>query len=421
MRDQPPAAWTGTPTTLSAINPPRFTTHNATPILIADTHGEGVPAALTSSNNATDATVAIDPAYASGASLESPLNLLSGLLAVTRGKTVAREVLGSGDPRIPGQSFPLAKAPVTYRRKGAGYESSLTLWVDGIPWQEVESFYGQPADAPIFTLTEREDGKTLVSFGDGVNGRRLPTGRDNVVARYRYGAGAASPPMGKLTRLPSSWPDLAKVLNPVAAGGGADAEPADAIARYAPRSVLTLGRAVSVADYGAFAAAAAAPNRTRTVWAWDETRQRTAVTIHVAGEASVRADVKKAVEAVGDPHRPVTVGAAEPVPILLYLSLSIKPGYEPAPIIAAAREALTGPDGLFSASKLAIGQPLFTSAISEAILSIPGLVTILNLTLVRFYGWVPVLMSGTLHVPEDHQWFELAPELLWTGYEVANG
>jgi hypothetical protein len=418
LRDQPPAAWTGTPTTLAAIDPPTFAAQTAWPVLIAETDSNGVPAALSASANAAEASATVNPAYLPGLSLRSPLEILGNLIPVTRGKSVPHEILGSGDARIPGQSFPLAKAPVTYRRNGAAYASSVIMLVDGVPWREVESFYGQPANAAIYTLVEREDGKTLVSFGDGVNGRRLPTGKDNIVARYRYGAGADVPAVGKLTRLPSPWPGLTKILNPVTAGSGADAEPTDQISSYAPRSVLTLGRAVSVADFAAFAASAAAPNRTRAVWAWDETRQRTAITIYVAGGASVLADVRSALAAVGDPHRAVVVGAAYPVPIRLTLGLAIEPGYETAPIIAQATQALVGKAGLFSSARLGVGQPLFTSAISAAIIGIPGVITILTMALSKIVGTGSQPMAGTLHVPDDDTWFDLAPTALSIGCTV---
>ena len=115
----------------------------------------------------------------------------------------------------------------------------------------------------------REDnsGKTHVRFGDGVNGARLPTGVNNVVATYRVGGGAASPPAGKLTVIAKSYPGLRAVLNPVAVTGGADPDPPDQIRHYAPRSVLAFGRAVSVFDYEALAAQAPGVTRARAVWA----------------------------------------------------------------------------------------------------------------------------------------------------------
>ena len=57
----------------------------------------------------------------------------------------------------------------------------------------MQSFYGQPTNAQVFVLREDDQGQTHVTFGDGVNGALLPTGTNNIVATYRYGAGAAAP------------------------------------------------------------------------------------------------------------------------------------------------------------------------------------------------------------------------------------
>ena len=145
---------------------------------------------------------------------------MPNVLPVTRGKTVAKEVLGSGDATNPAQSFKLSQSPVTYLQTGATWASTISLTVNGQPWTEVASFYGQPANATVY-VTYQDDGATHVQFGDGVNGARLPTGVNNVVATYRIGAGAASPPAGKLTVIAQSYPGLRAVLNPVAVGGGA--------------------------------------------------------------------------------------------------------------------------------------------------------------------------------------------------------
>ena len=66
---------------------------------------------------------------------------------------------------------------------------------------------------------------TYVDFGDGINGARLPTGNNNVVATYRIEAGADSPPAGKLTVIAQSYPGLQSVVNPVPVSGGSDPDP----------------------------------------------------------------------------------------------------------------------------------------------------------------------------------------------------
>src|SRR5580700_6887276 len=174
-------------------------------------------------------------------------------------------------------------------------------------------------------------------FGDGVNGARLPTGINNVVATYRVGAGAASPPAGKLTVIAQAFPGLRAVLNPVAVGGGADPDPPSQIRRYAPRSVLCFGRAVSVFDYEALAAQAPGVTRARALWAWDDMRQRTAVSVYVGDDAGAYASAKSVLSASGDPNRPVNVILATPVSVTLTIALIVIPGWDVPAIVAAVQ------------------------------------------------------------------------------------
>jgi hypothetical protein len=116
------------------------------------------------------------------------------------------------------------------------------VWVNGLEWKEVRSFYGLAADAQVFVTEEDEQGKTHVLFGDGENGARLPTGLNNVTANYRYGSGAQAPDAGSLTVVLQPQPGLKAIRNPVQAGGGSDADAPAKVRRLAPRSVLTFRR-----------------------------------------------------------------------------------------------------------------------------------------------------------------------------------
>ena len=133
--------------------------------------------------------------------LSAPFNVLFNLLAVSRGKSVSNEILGSGDSTITaGQEFTLQRSPLTYlpgasAASGDDYHSTLQIWVDGVEWTEVPSFYGQPADARVFVTSEDNQNITHVQFGDGVNGARVPTGVNNVIASYRYGSGGRADPI----------------------------------------------------------------------------------------------------------------------------------------------------------------------------------------------------------------------------------
>lgn len=111
------------------------------PLLVQDANGDGAAASIDTAD-----TVTI-PAPAPA--LTAPLNALFNLLAVTRGKTVPSEVLGSGDSAILGQDFTLQNAPVTYLQdatsvSGDDYSSTVKVWVNGIQWQEVAASTAYP-------------------------------------------------------------------------------------------------------------------------------------------------------------------------------------------------------------------------------------------------------------------------------------
>jgi len=403
LLDQPFALWTGTPTQLLATGAQTFPAMSGLPMLLQDATGAGIQVAGSSAGG-TDLSVGALPDPVPP--LQPPFLALPNLLSVTRGKTVANEVLGSGDATNPAQSFKLSQSPVTYLQTGATWTSTISLTVNGQPWTEVASFYGQPANATVFVTYEDDGGSTHVQFGDGVNGARLPTGVNNVVATYRVGAGAASPPAGKLTVIAQSYPGLRGVLNPLAVAGGADPDPPDQIRRYAPRSVLTFGRAVSVFDYQALAAQAPGVTRASAVWAWNDARQRTMVTVYVGDDTAAAASAKSVLAAAGDPNRPVQVVQATQLAVALVLTLLVTPGMDADQISAGVVAALSDTEtGLFGSWVLAIGQPVFDSQIEAAVLAVPGAVAI---TAATFYA-AGVVDPGPLHNPGEGGTYMLDP------------
>lgn len=403
LLNQPYGPWSGKPAALIATSAQAFPDSLDLPILLQDSSGTGIQA---TGSSAGDASLLLGGLPSPAPALQPPFVVLPNLLPVTRGKTVPNEVLGSGDATNPAQSFKLSQSPVTYLQQGAAWASTIRLTVNGQPWTEVRSFYGQLPGATVFVTYEDDGGSTHVQFGDGVNGARLPTGVNNVVATYRVGAGAASPPAGKLSVISQSYPGLRAVLNPVAVGGGADADPPDQIRRNAPRSVLAFGRAVSVFDYEAIAAEAPGVTRARAVWAWDDARQRALVTVYVGDDGAAVTSAQAVLSASGDPNRPVKVTQATPIPVTLTLSLVTTPGMDFTAIAAAVTSALTDTEtGLFGSWQLAIGQPLFDSQIEAAVLAVPGAVAIIASSF-RANGAPD---PGPLHNPGEGCFYTLDP------------
>ena len=113
------------------------------------------------------------------------------------------------------------------------------------------SFFGAGPQDEVFIVRQNEDGESIVTFGDGETGARLPSGVKNVTATYRFGAGASKPPANLITQMSRPVPGIRRVVNPVGAGGGADADAPKDLQRNAPESALLLGRAVSLPDFEA--------------------------------------------------------------------------------------------------------------------------------------------------------------------------
>ena len=416
----PATTFTGTPAELIAVKPPNFLAGSGH-VLIADANGVGESAdGFTASMDTTAIQVSNlrpDPPPA----MTAPLDVYYNLLPVSRGKTVTNEVLGSGDAAQAGQEFTLSKSPLTYLLSpdpgsGANYKSTLRVWVNGVEWSEAPSFFGQLPAATIFVTREDENNQTHVQFGDGVNGARLPSGTNNVIANYRFGSGADAPAAGTLTVIAKAQPGLSAIRNPVAAGGGADPEPPSQIRKYAPRSVLTFGRAVSGDDYEAIAASTPGVARARAYWSFDPLQQRTLVTVYAGDGEAARSAAELALRGDADPNRPVSVKLAQPVSVQLTLTLVVDAKYIPADVVAAAQQALLDPDtGLFGVNRIGVGEAIYASRIYAACFTVPGARAVHHLTvetgsqggavfhpLLKFqatkFAWSKLVWAGGLHL-----------------------
>jgi len=357
---------------------------------LVDSTGAGVLVEVTGAGNG-QVTVggAGTPPSMIDTPLQVPLQLLVDPVAVSRGTTVTNEVLGSGNAALINQSFTLAKSPLTYFLDGDTPVSTLAVYVDGIEWQEVPSFYGQPAEAPVFVVSRSPDQSvTTVTFGDGVNGARLSSG-GNVAASYRYGSGAASPPAGRLTTIVQPQVNLSSMQNPVAVSGGADPQsPAD-VRNDAPASVLAFGRAISEVDYEVVASQAPGVSRVRAVWTFDKDEQRTLVVLYVGDDTAAVQAAAAALAGAEDPNRPVSVVAATPFELFLSCTLVVAAGRPVDDVVAAATAALVDPStGLFRPATMGVGQRLYRSMVDGA-LSVPGLAAVHHLEVIR-----PVAVGG---------------------------
>lgn len=184
------------------------------------------------------------------------LEILGNCVSASQGETplepplMGPEALGTGTPgqewpRFRLKAGPVAQIPAPTPR---GYAPALVVRVGGREYARADSLLDLPPDARVYRFAADTPVGTLVEFPGP-----LPAGQA-VTAAYRRGGGPqGNVDAGRLTTVTTPLPGLRGAVNPFAATGGAAAETPDELRRALPASVRTLGRAVALEDFQAFA------------------------------------------------------------------------------------------------------------------------------------------------------------------------
>jgi hypothetical protein len=99
-----------------------------------------------------------------------------------------------------------------------------------------------------------ERSRGIVRFGDGTTGKVPPAGAAILARRYQTGGGSVgNVPAGAIAQLQGSIGGVDKVVNPVPAEGGADAETLGAVRARGPHTLHHRGRALSITDLATIA------------------------------------------------------------------------------------------------------------------------------------------------------------------------
>ena len=346
--------------------------------------------------------------------LATPVNLYGNVIHTSRGETINGEVLGSGDGSVANQSLTLKKSPVTYlpspsESTPSGLTNTLKVYVDGLQWTEVKSFYGYKEDDQIYVVRQNDKGESVVTFGDGLLGRRLSTG-SVVVGYYRHGGGAEMPPAGSINQLAKPVKGLKSVRSPVTPYGGADAEPSASLQKFAPRSALLLGRAVSLVDFEAAAASFAGVRAVAAEWRWSSQLQVPAAHLWYLADGDLTTLILNKLRSLTQPDTPIQVEGAVATTAVLSIQLTHDPKRFEDEVLADARVALMDVDnGLLAPERLGIGKPLFRSRIFEFLLDVTGVVSITGLT----FNSTPFSTFGVK--PAAGHYFDFSSTLLLNG------
>ncbi len=222
-----------------------------------DAVAQGVTATwMDSAAGATGPALAVYPALEHCLD-PATVRILANVAEATQGRTVYRDVIGSGDATRAHQRFPISAPPLSYLKTASarGWTSTLEIRVNGVRWREVDSLHDAGPRDRVYMVREAIDGVATAIFGDGTHGARLPSGRENVVALYRSGFWREGVNRGRLTVAETKPIGVDGVTNPLRAAAGAAPETPEQTRRRAPVMLRTLGRIVSLRDYEDFCTA----------------------------------------------------------------------------------------------------------------------------------------------------------------------
>jgi baseplate J-like protein len=316
--------------------------------------------------------------------------LLGNVTTASHGETVRSEPLGDGDAATAFQRFALRKKPLTYlpSARSARGEASLRVMVNGEKWQEIESLYGQPATARTYTARQADDGTTVLQFGDGVTGARLPTGRGNVIANYRQGAGLEGRVKARqIDILLERPPGLKSVVNPAPAEGGADPESLDRAREATPATVKTFGRAVSLLDFESLALESGLVAKAAATWVWVGLEK--AVHLTVAGQEGgafspeALRDLHSGLTRQRDPNHPLLLANVLRVPVVIQARVVVDGRFVRETVRQAARRALLG---AFAFANVPFARPVHLSDVYRILQELTE-VTYVDVDLLHFKDW----------------------------------
>jgi hypothetical protein len=304
----------------------------------------------------------------------------------------------------------LPAGPLAYLPTAVGGEeeprSTLCLTVETPggereQWTERISLIHSLGGSADFVVETDERGRSLVRFGNGENGRQLPTPAW-VRVHYQIGQGLdGNVGRDRLTVVHNSavvpWNRVTGCRNPFDVTSGRDPEPAEQVIRRAPEAYRARQlRAITLADYveraedepGGRVSRAAA----RYAWTGSWRAVRLAIDPVGGGDLApvVRQDLARHLDVVRLILDDLELRAPIRVPLAIEVVLCIHPDFWPEDVRDLLEQAFStgyAPDGrpaFFHPDRWTFGQPLRASQILGQIQAIPGVDHVVSLSLRRW-------------------------------------
>jgi hypothetical protein len=306
--------------------------------------------------------------------------------------------------RLPARFLPLAYLPTL---PGGEEQPFSTLHVEvtlpgggGIDeWDEkiglVHSDDGEES-GDHFVVETDEQQRSIICFGNGVNGRRLPDGAE-LRCEYQVGGGVIGNigpdtlqffDAAALTEVTECW-------NPFDGTQGRDPEPAETILRAAPEAYRARQlRAVTLRDYIKRAEEFSEVSRAVAAYAWTGSWRTVRVAIDPAGSTELSDDLRRrivkhldAVRLIGED---LEIRPPIFVPLAIDVSLCIDPDFWREDVRFVLEQEFSegytpdGRQGFFHPDRWTFGQPLRASEIAGRIHQVAGVEHVISITLKRW-------------------------------------
>ncbi len=257
-----------------------------------------------------------------------------------------------------------------------GVRADITVSVEGRSWTQVPTLKDSAHADSHYAVRMTEESYVALEFGDGEHGRRLPTGSNNVRTTFRVGTGRrGNLPSGSLTSPVKSHRLIEEVSQPLPTTGGNDMEPIESMRTNAPPTVLTLQRAVSLADYSALAASQSSVWQARAfalpTGLSRQANLRVVVVPAGGGElGNLRTTLTEFLIAHGEPEVGVEVVKYRSKTVDVAATINVKSvAFAPDEVVAAVRTALLSE---FSLEKRRLGRDLFLSEVIQVVENVKG-------------------------------------------------
>jgi len=269
------------------------------------------------------------------------------------------------------------------------------------PWEEGISLVNCAPDDDCFVFETDELGRSLIRFGNGVNGRELPAGAE-VHCWYQHGdpldgnVGA-----DRVVRFDdAAHPAVRSVWNPFDVTSGLAPEPRDEAIRNIPEAYRARQlRAVTLADYVRRAEELPGVSRAAARYAWTGSWRTVQVAIDPEGtdvlSPTLRLEVARHLEAVRLIGEDLEVRPPQLVPLLIDLKLCVAAEVWPEDLRAVLEQEFSDgftPDGgmgFFHPDRWTFGQFLHASEILGRLQQVAGVDHAISLDMRRFDAVTP--------------------------------